>query len=99
GLRLVSKAILEVYIDGKIGGLGDLAAVLDCLAPRNVAERPTQHVGKAETRGRQGFEPQSGEQSRRADVPRIGNDESAGAFMEGAEFGSFFGLAQHVASP
>src|SRR5271163_1481376 len=65
-----------------------------------LAVAAAQGEGKSCAGGRQGGKADGGEHARGAGVPRIGNDEGAGSFVQGAKLFSFFVLrGWHVEIP
>jgi hypothetical protein len=89
-IGIVGKAALEVGIDRHVGGRGDLAEVSEDLIARLPAIGVALRMGVARAGGRQRLEAEPLQIAGAADVPRIGDDETAG-IMQASEDIAFFG--------
>src|SRR6185503_15644744 len=92
---VITKAVLEIGAHGQVSCSRHLANVSDHpFAADGVVSLPDrERVSGACCR--ESFEPEMGQQSRGADVPRIWNDECAIAFVKRTKGDSFFCLSSH----
>src|SRR5262249_60842121 len=68
------------------------AVVAQGLAAPQVAVAPAEDAGLSAARRRQRLEAETGQDSRRAGVPRVRNDECSRSFVQGAEAGGLLAL-------
>ena len=94
-LGLVRETVLEIGIDRKIRRLSDHPAIGDHFGPAHSAVGAAEHVGQSQTGGGERLEARRCQQSCRAGIPRIGNDERAGPLVQCAERGGFLCLGAH----
>jgi hypothetical protein len=95
-LGLVRETVLEIGIDREVRRLSDHPAIGDYFGPAHSAIGAAEHVGQSQTGGGERLEARSCQQSCRASIPRIGNNERAGPLVQCAERGGFLCLSAHV---
>jgi hypothetical protein len=88
--RAVSKALFEIGRNRQRRGCYDGPTVIQGGIPANSTVRDPQGEGQAGARGGEGPKAHGGQNSRRAGIPWIGNDERACFRMQRAKRSTFF---------
>ncbi len=76
-LGTVGKTVLAVDVHRDVDGVGDRRDVGDQFLDGDRLVAPAERGGESTTRRGERLEPESGEDPRRTDVPRVGKDERA----------------------
>ena len=88
----VTEAVFEVGGDGKVGGVGDIAGVGESFVARHLSIATAEDGGGSGAGSGEGFKAEAGQDARGTDVPGVGNQEDARAFVQFLKAESFFGL-------